>query len=60
MTLPNLPASTTLPMLIALQRKPVYQGTADPAGVAANRRRNKAARRARAASRKANFRKGVR
>lgn len=34
-------------ILMGLQAKPVYQGTADPVVVAARRRRNKAARRSR-------------
>jgi hypothetical protein len=45
----NLPRETTLGMLIALNvmGKNIYPGTANPLTVARNRRRNKAARKAR-------------
>lgn len=56
----NLPRSTTLPMLLALQSKPIYQGTVDPVTVAENRARNKRARKARRTFRQSNARRGVR
>lgn len=58
----NLPRSTSLGMLIAMNvmNKNIYPGTVDPMTVARNRRRNKAARKARRANRLANARKGVR
>lgn len=58
----NLPRETTLGMLIALNvmNRHIYPGTADPNTVARNRRRNKAARRARRVNRLAGARKGVR
>lgn len=58
----NLPRSTTLPMLLAMNRRGlnIYPGTADPVVVAGNRRRNKAARKARRMFRRSNARKGVR
>lgn len=56
----TLPRSTTILMLMALQGKPLYAGTADPVKVAANRKANKVARKSRRVNRLNGFRKGVR
>lgn len=58
----NLPRETTLGMLVALNamNRHIYPGTANPDTVARNRRRNKAARRARRVARLNRARKGVR
>lgn len=46
------PETYGLAILSALQGKPLYYGTADPARVAKSRAKNKAARRARRANRR--------
>lgn len=58
----NLPRSTTLPMLVAMNvlGKHIYPGTADPVRTRERRLKNRRARKARRAFRLNNARKGMR